>query len=146
MASIARAQSLEGARQVESQAQAQQQLQNFLSYGAGYQAGSRRCSTDARASARYWRLGRAAGFVLVAAAIIATVVRSRSPEGGAVAERDALRAKRSARRRARPLPGDRHGGAGRRRLRRGVGQNRRRFFTYRPPTDRAAPATSGASR
>jgi len=40
MASIARAQSLEGARQVESQAQAQQQLQNFLSYGAGYQAGS----------------------------------------------------------------------------------------------------------
>ncbi|HXW71024.1 MAG TPA: P-type conjugative transfer protein TrbJ [Methylocella sp.] len=40
MASIARAQSLEGARQVESQAQAKQQLQNFLSYGAGYQPGS----------------------------------------------------------------------------------------------------------
>ena len=40
MASITRAQSLEGARQVESQAQAKQQLQNFLNYGAGYQAGS----------------------------------------------------------------------------------------------------------
>jgi len=40
MASIARAQSLEGARQIESQAQAKQQLQNFLNYGAGYQAGS----------------------------------------------------------------------------------------------------------
>ena len=40
MASIARAQSLEGARQIESQAQSQQQLQNFLSYGAGYQPGS----------------------------------------------------------------------------------------------------------
>ncbi len=40
MASIARAQSLDGARQVETKAQAQQQLQNFLSYGAGYQPGS----------------------------------------------------------------------------------------------------------
>jgi type IV secretion system protein TrbJ len=40
MASIARAQSLEGARQVQGQAQAKQQLQNFLNYGAGYQAGS----------------------------------------------------------------------------------------------------------
>jgi P-type conjugative transfer protein TrbJ len=40
MASIARAQSLEGARQVESQAQAKQQLQNFLNYGTGYQPGS----------------------------------------------------------------------------------------------------------
>jgi type IV secretion system protein TrbJ len=40
MAAIARAQSLEGARTVESQEQAQQQLSRFLSYGAGYQAGS----------------------------------------------------------------------------------------------------------
>ena len=40
MASIARAQSLEGARTVESQAQAQQQLTNFLNYGSGYQPGS----------------------------------------------------------------------------------------------------------
>ncbi len=40
MAAIARAQSLEGARTVESQAQAQQQLSNFLNYGAGYQPGS----------------------------------------------------------------------------------------------------------
>jgi P-type conjugative transfer protein TrbJ len=40
MASIARAQSLEGARQVESQAQAKVQLQNFLNYGSGYQPGS----------------------------------------------------------------------------------------------------------
>jgi type IV secretion system protein TrbJ len=40
MASIARAQSLEGARQVEAQAQAQQQMENFLNYGAGYQPGS----------------------------------------------------------------------------------------------------------
>jgi len=40
MAAIARAQSLEGARTVESQAQAQQQLSNFLNYGQGYQPGS----------------------------------------------------------------------------------------------------------
>ena len=40
MASIARAQSLDGARQVESQAQGQQQLQNFLNYGVGYQPGT----------------------------------------------------------------------------------------------------------
>ena len=37
MASIARAQSLDGARQAERLAQAQQQLKNFLNYGAGYQ-------------------------------------------------------------------------------------------------------------
>jgi P-type conjugative transfer protein TrbJ len=40
MASIARAQSLEGARTVANQAQAQQQLTNFLNYGPGYQPGS----------------------------------------------------------------------------------------------------------
>ena len=40
MAAIARAQSLEGARTVENQAQAQLQLSNFLNYGAGYQSGS----------------------------------------------------------------------------------------------------------
>ena len=40
MAAIARAQSLEGARNVENQEQAQQQLSNFLNYGAGYQPGS----------------------------------------------------------------------------------------------------------
>jgi P-type conjugative transfer protein TrbJ len=40
MASIARAQSLDGARAIEGQAQAQQQLTNFLNYGAGYQPGS----------------------------------------------------------------------------------------------------------
>jgi P-type conjugative transfer protein TrbJ len=40
MAAIARAQSLEGARKVENQLQAQQQLANFLNYGAGYQPGS----------------------------------------------------------------------------------------------------------
>jgi P-type conjugative transfer protein TrbJ len=40
MAAIARAQSLEGARTVENQEQAQQQLSNFLNYGSGYQAGS----------------------------------------------------------------------------------------------------------
>jgi P-type conjugative transfer protein TrbJ len=38
MASIARAQSLEGARTVQSQAQAREQLQRFLNYGPGYQA------------------------------------------------------------------------------------------------------------
>ena len=38
MAAIARAQSLEGARTVESQEQAQQQLSRFLNYGTGYQA------------------------------------------------------------------------------------------------------------
>jgi P-type conjugative transfer protein TrbJ len=40
MAAIARAQSLEGACTVANQAQAQQQLTNFLNYGAGYQPGS----------------------------------------------------------------------------------------------------------
>jgi type IV secretion system protein TrbJ len=40
MASIARAQSLEAARALETQAQAQVQATNFLNYGAGYQAGS----------------------------------------------------------------------------------------------------------
>jgi P-type conjugative transfer protein TrbJ len=40
MAAIARAQSLEGARNVANQAQAQQQLSNFLSYGPGYQPGA----------------------------------------------------------------------------------------------------------
>ena len=40
MAAIARAQSLDGARIIESEAQAQQQTTNFLNYGAGYQAGS----------------------------------------------------------------------------------------------------------
>jgi P-type conjugative transfer protein TrbJ len=37
MAAIARAQSLEGARNAESQEQAQQQLSRFLDYGQGYQ-------------------------------------------------------------------------------------------------------------
>ncbi len=40
MAAMARAQSLEGARQVESEEQAQQQLGRFLNYGAGYQPGN----------------------------------------------------------------------------------------------------------
>jgi type IV secretion system protein TrbJ len=40
MAAIARAQSLEGARNVENQLQAHQQLTNFLNYGASYQPGS----------------------------------------------------------------------------------------------------------
>ena len=40
MAAIAHAQSLEGARVVANQAQAQQQLTNFLNYGPGYQPGS----------------------------------------------------------------------------------------------------------
>ena len=40
MAAISRAQSLEGARNVANQAQAQQQLTSFLSYGQSYQPGS----------------------------------------------------------------------------------------------------------
>ncbi len=40
MAAIARAQSLDGARTVEAQAQAQTQTTQFLNYGAGYQPGS----------------------------------------------------------------------------------------------------------
>ena len=40
MAAIARAQSLEGARNVESEEQAQAQTNNFLNYGAGYQPGA----------------------------------------------------------------------------------------------------------
>jgi type IV secretion system protein TrbJ len=40
IAAIARAQSLEGARNVENEEQAQSQTNNFLNYGAGYQPGS----------------------------------------------------------------------------------------------------------
>ena len=40
MASIARAQSLDAARRLETQVQAQAQTQAFLNYGAGYQPGS----------------------------------------------------------------------------------------------------------
>jgi P-type conjugative transfer protein TrbJ len=40
MASIARAQSLDAARTLETQAQAQAQTNNFLNYGSGYQPGS----------------------------------------------------------------------------------------------------------
>jgi P-type conjugative transfer protein TrbJ len=40
MAAIARAQSMEGARDVENQLQAQQQLSNFLNYGSGYNPGN----------------------------------------------------------------------------------------------------------
>ena len=40
MAAIARAQSLEGARNIENELQAQQQLATFLNYGPGYQPGS----------------------------------------------------------------------------------------------------------
>ena len=40
MAAIARAQSLEGARNVENEEQAQAQTNNFLDYGSGYQPGS----------------------------------------------------------------------------------------------------------
>jgi P-type conjugative transfer protein TrbJ len=40
MASIARAQSLAAARELETQAEAQAQMQNFLDYGTGYQPGS----------------------------------------------------------------------------------------------------------
>lgn len=42
MAAIARAQSLEGARNVENEEQAQTQTNNFLDYGSGYQPGSAR--------------------------------------------------------------------------------------------------------
>ena len=57
MAAIARAQSLEGARNVANQAQAQQQLTNFLSYGPGYQPGAAQMFHDARGSAQLSRLG-----------------------------------------------------------------------------------------
>ena len=40
MASIARAESLDAARTLETQVQAQAQMQNFLNYGAGYQPGN----------------------------------------------------------------------------------------------------------
>jgi P-type conjugative transfer protein TrbJ len=40
MASVARAQSLEASRTLETQAQAQAQTNNFLNYGPGYQPGS----------------------------------------------------------------------------------------------------------
>jgi type IV secretion system protein TrbJ len=40
IAAMARAQSIDGAGKLESQAQSQQQMQNFLNYGVGYQPGS----------------------------------------------------------------------------------------------------------
>jgi P-type conjugative transfer protein TrbJ len=40
IAAMARAQSLDNAGRLESEAQAQQQMQNFLNYGAGYQPGN----------------------------------------------------------------------------------------------------------
>jgi type IV secretion system protein TrbJ len=40
IAAMARAQSLDGVRKVEDQAQAQQQVTNFLNYGSGYQPGA----------------------------------------------------------------------------------------------------------
>lgn len=40
MAALARAQSLDGARQAESEAQAETQTKNFLNYGAGYLPGN----------------------------------------------------------------------------------------------------------
>ena len=40
IAAMARAQSLDSAGRLESEAQGQQQMQNFLNYGAGYQPGS----------------------------------------------------------------------------------------------------------
>jgi len=40
MAAIARAQSLEGARELESEEQSQQQSSDFLNYGSGYQPGN----------------------------------------------------------------------------------------------------------
>ena len=40
IAAMARAQSLDNAGRLESEAQGQQQMQNFLNYGAGYQPGS----------------------------------------------------------------------------------------------------------
>jgi P-type conjugative transfer protein TrbJ len=40
IAAMARAQSLDNAGRLESEAQGQQQLQNFLNYGAGYQPGN----------------------------------------------------------------------------------------------------------
>jgi P-type conjugative transfer protein TrbJ len=40
IAAMARAQSLDNAGRLESEAQGQQQMQNFLNYGAGYQPGN----------------------------------------------------------------------------------------------------------
>ena len=42
MASTARAQNLDAARSLETQAQAQAQMQSFLNYGSGYQSGNAR--------------------------------------------------------------------------------------------------------
>ena len=62
MAAIARAQSLEGARNVDSQEQAQQQLTAFLNYGAGYQPGTVADVPLMRSRCRHWRhLPRAIG-------------------------------------------------------------------------------------
>jgi conjugal transfer/entry exclusion protein len=40
IAAMARAQSLDNAGRLESEAQGRQQMQNFLNYGAGYQPGN----------------------------------------------------------------------------------------------------------
>ena len=78
MAAIAHAQSLEGARVVANQAQAQQQLTNFLNYGGGYQAWLRAdVPLMRRQPADIGAFGRALGVVAVAAIVVAIAVHLR---------------------------------------------------------------------
>ena len=79
MASIARAQSLDAARTLETQAQAQAQTNNFLNYGV-------RLPARLRADVPLMRgrllnmpaIGRAVGFALVAVAIVAAALHFRA--------------------------------------------------------------------
>ena len=92
MAAIARAQSLEGARNLASQAQSQQQLTNFLNYGQGYQAGL----GDDVPLMRQLKLsvgmaGKTAGFTLVGAAILATAVHVHQRRQGREEEKSQAR-------------------------------------------------------
>ena len=115
MAAIARAQSLEGARTVASQAQAQQQLTSFLNYGARLPARLRADVPLMRGSRlNIARIGRAAGFVLIVAGMIVAAAiqfarpRRARPNAAMNPRRDP---ERSARARTGALPGDRYGRA-----------------------------------
>ena len=146
MAAIARAQSLEGARTGREP-------------GAGAAAAPelpqlrRRLSARLRADVPLMRgrlldirasAGRRASS-LVAAAIVATTLHFDRHEGGAGADdRSTATIGRSARRRTRALPGDRHRGAERRRLRGGLGREPAPLL-HLPPPSTAPPGRAAAA-
>ena len=124
LAAIARAQSLDGARNVENEEQAQVQLSQFLSYGRATSPRPCRCSTDARLASE--RSPARVGSFAVAAAIAAPrrctsgtpALSARISQAGVAATVTG----RSARAGTRPLRRDRHGGEGRCALRSRLGR------------------------